>query len=60
MNPVMKECLERAVRERAAEHGRKRVPGFLLDVSFKLGPDGFDRATIWRALEIATEKEKTP
>lgn len=52
MNPHMRYYLSRAFEERAAgRRGLKKV----LQMSFRLGADGFDRRTIWRALELATE-----
>ena len=51
MNPHMRYFLTRAFEERAdGLSGLKKV----LLISFRLGPDGFDRRTIWRALELAT------
>lgn len=57
MNARMRECLERAVRERSKVLGGRRFNIGLLRIPLALGADGFKRSTIWRALELATEDE---
>lgn len=59
MTERMRECLERAVRERAQAAGNRAFSPRLLQISFRLGADGFQRSTVWRALELATEEETT-
>ena len=63
----MRDCLERAVRERVKakepEWFSDRLEAFgftpkgLFQRSLSIGAEGFQRSTIWRALELATQDD---
>lgn len=63
MNEAMRECLVRAVQERAErtpEDSLKTKVGRWIDTAqIHKGARGFKPETLWRALELATEREES-
>lgn len=63
LNDAMRVHLLRAAQEEALTRGRSLNDAQLvamLQASFKFGPDGFKRKTVWRALELATAALEEP